>query len=1132
MEPTLPTQGIFSLRPHQLGLAVACAVVALEAGAACEPKAGTLTAVEGRVEVRSNTGGNWQAATLRQPLCPGDQVAVRGPGRAAVVLSQNVLVRLDQNTTLTLPPTADSGELGLSRGIVHVISRFSKRFGVITPFVNAMVDGTEFTVASHEQDAQVVVAEGRVRTGNAAGEKILGPGDAIEARADSAPGSITVRPLDAVAWAIHYPQVARIGSRELSHHPEALRQKLETAQREADRGHFLAALDALGQTPTTDPTVAALKAGILLGLGRVDEATALLSSHSQQSHPSLAATSAIVHVARNENAQAEAAARQAVALDETSVAAQLALSYVLQATRHLPEARAVAEHATLLAPNDPVAWARRAELELNLGNATAGGEAARRVLSLDPDTQRARALAAFARLLRSETEAARGEFLAALETDDSDPLTHFGLGLALMRLGDTEGGRREVEIAALLDPSNAELRSYLGRAYLEEARNKVAGAQFDLARRLDPASPTPWYFDAFLKLLEREPLAAIRNGEEALARNDNRSIMRSSELLDQDRAARTASLGAAYQQVGFAAAAQATAINALDDDVQSTSAHRLLADAYAETPRFETARLGELLQAQLRQPIGQWPLPPQFVMPPLPTLDGPRAASPEEATSFFDRKPDRFAATLATGTRETQSGSLVASHSWERGQISVGAFDYRGRGLDERMADTHLSGGRVNAQFALTSDTMVLGEIRHSERNGGDLDRSLFDGPINTDHRIINDLYRVALRHTFGNGEEFIAEANTQRIRERVEDLFQSSGLDNNADATLGQRSKAMSALYSLQRDWGNVTTGATAFRLAGARDVNLSFAPSAAPDMILGAYTLPTVQLRSDRDTVFSYGQWRLTPVVTLHGGAEYVRLDELNNTKSERINGKLGIVARLNNGTTLRGAFFQGVSGSKYDRESLAPTQFAGFNQVFDDTNGTRWRRAAAGVEQRFGNGVNTGLEVSARHMDVPIPDFFSSSNDLEAWKEQLHRAHLTLPLGQKVAFSLEWRHEEIKAPDNTALRDSFNPYKVRTNLIPARLWFKTGPTDTLLEHWTVDQHAALLSSAGSETRAQSKFSVTNLRFSVPMASNRLTLSLGIYNVFDRQFRFQNTDLNGDPRVPLFYPQRTALLQGNLRF
>lgn len=75
MEQTSPVQQFFPLRPQQLGLAVALALLALEANA-CDPQAGTLSALEGRVEVRSSAGGNWQAATPRQVLCPGDQVAV------------------------------------------------------------------------------------------------------------------------------------------------------------------------------------------------------------------------------------------------------------------------------------------------------------------------------------------------------------------------------------------------------------------------------------------------------------------------------------------------------------------------------------------------------------------------------------------------------------------------------------------------------------------------------------------------------------------------------------------------------------------------------------------------------------------------------------------------------------------------------------------------------------------------------------------------------------------------------------------------------------------------------------------------------------------------------------------------
>ncbi|HQO30434.1 MAG TPA: tetratricopeptide repeat protein, partial [Accumulibacter sp.] len=380
-----------------------------------------------------------------------------------------------------------------------------------------------------------------------------------------------------------------------------------------------------------------------------------------------------------------------------------------------------------MAPDHPLAWARRAELELALARVTAGAESARHALALAPDTPRAQAMAAFARLLMGQVEAAIAEFEAALSLNGAEPLAHFGLGLAHVRQGDFVAGRREIEIAVLLDPSNAELRSYLGRSYLAEKRDRLAGEQFDLARRLDPASPTPWYFDAFRKQQSRDFLAAIADGEQALAHNDRRAVLRSDELLDQDRAARAASLGDAYREVGWYGPMQTQAMDALEDDPQSVAAHRLLADAYTGVPRFETARLSELLQVQLRQPIGQMPLPPQFVMPALPVFDGPRSISPDEGSGFFVRQPWHFASSLLAGTQDTRAVSLVAAHAGEAAQISLGAFDYRRRALVDGQADTRLSGLRLNGLLALSAQTMLHAELRQSERQSSDLTTSLFD---------------------------------------------------------------------------------------------------------------------------------------------------------------------------------------------------------------------------------------------------------------------------------------------------------------------------------------------------------------------------------------------------------------------
>ncbi|HOY00638.1 FecR domain-containing protein [Zoogloea sp.] len=1130
----------FALRPLYLGLSLTFSGLSAASfsALACDPPAGHLAATEGRIEVRAAGEGQWRIATPRQPLCPGDQVAVRGPGRAAVVLAQDVLVRLDHNTTLTLPGSAATGELKLPQGVVHVISRFSRRFGIITPFVNAFVDGTEFTVTSDDSRARVVVAEGRVRTGNSAGELRIEAGQAIEARVGSAPAGITVRPLDAVAWAIHYPQVQHLRPVELATYPEATRQALAAAQGELAAGRARNALDHLAPLSAVDstPALAALKAGVLLGLGQVDAAGALVARFAPGTHPALDATATVIRVARNDPAALETA-RQNVERNPDAPAAQLAYSYALQAARQLPAALEAARRATALSPDAPLAHARQAELELGLGRAGPGGDAARRALTLAPDTPRAAALAAFALLLTGNTSAAAADFAAALARNDTDPLAHFGLGLALMRQGQTEAGRREVEIAALLDPANAELRSYLGRAYMEEARSKVAGDQFDLARRLDPGSPTPWYFDAFRQLREGEPLAALYNGEEALARNANRSVLRSGTLLDQDRAARSASLGAAYQQVGLAAPAQAAAMNAIESDPASPAAHRLLADAYAEVPRFEGARLSELLQANLRQPIGQWPQAPQFVMPPLPLFDGPRAISPDEATAFFERKPTRFAATVGGGSHSAMAASALLSHAWDQGQISFGSFDYRYAGLTDTISDTHLAGSRLDARVLLTPGTTLLAEARHTERHGGAQYRNLFDGQAtNLLRRNLNDLGRIALHHELGEGDEILVEANTQRFRELQKDYLQyrsqAIGLDINSEGQERHRTRGLSALYTRQREKLGLSVGATTARLSGKQDIGATMALSMDPRIVLDITKLPTRTLTTDRDTAFGYAQWRVTPALTLHGGADYVRFEDTGRSQAERINGKLGAVLRPATGTTLRAAVLQGVSGSRYDAENLAPTQFAGFNQVFDDISGTRWRRVAVAAEQHLSDRLSGGLEASWRWLDAPMVDPGASNGyHLEDWKESLHRAHLAFPFGRRALLSAEWRRENIRYEGgNKLVRDT--PWKVDTDLLPLRLWLKTGRAEVLLEHWLVRQRASQIASTGAESDARSTFTVTNLRLSLPLVPQRVNASLGVYNLFDRDFRFHNTDLNGAPRVSLFYPQRTLMLQGQLHF
>ncbi len=57
----------------------------------------------------------------------------------------------------------------------------------------------------------------------------------------------------------------------------------------------------------------------------------------------------------------------------------------------------------------------------------------------------------------------------------------------------------------------------------------------------------------------------------------------------------------------------------------------------------------------------------------------------------------------------------------------------------------------------------------------------------------------------------------------------------------------------------------------------------------------------------------------------------------------------------------------------QTLEPTQVAGFNQLFDEYNGTKAQRMGIGGDARIANNVYGGVELSKRHLEVPT----SSSN-----------------------------------------------------------------------------------------------------------------------------------------------------------
>ena len=231
---------------------------------------------------------------------------------------------------------------------------------------------------------------------------------------------------------------------------------------------------------------------------------------------------------------------------------------------------------------------------------------------MNPDLARTQTVLGFAWLTEVKTKKAKAAFEKAIQLDQSDPLPRFGLGLAIIREGNLDQGRAEIEVAVSLDPDNSLLRSYLGKALYEEKRDKKAEQQFIIAEELDPKDPTPYLYDAIRKQTENRPVEALQDIQKSIELNDNRAVYRSRQLLDSDLAARSASLARVYSDLGFNQLALVEGWKSVNTDPADFSAHRFLSDSYSALPRHEVARVSELLQAQLLQPINITPLQPHL----------------------------------------------------------------------------------------------------------------------------------------------------------------------------------------------------------------------------------------------------------------------------------------------------------------------------------------------------------------------------------------------------------------------------------------------------------------------------------------------------------------------------------------
>ncbi len=1097
---------------------------------------GYLITVQGTVEVSSAAGGTWQPARLDTPVCTGDIVRVGEKSRAGIYFADiETVAYLDQNTT-TRPaerPAERSLILDLLEGALNFLSREPRSLEIRTPFVNAGVKGTEFEVrveldrpaAERPSEpfsgrAVVTLLEGRVEARTAQDTKFLVSGQAGEVRGNCPSGiSLELLQRDPTCNVPEGTQALRVYARL----PNAVQWALYYPPITTDR-------------PTGLPPDLA-EANRLLARGRVDEALPILCAGSARGETS--ALIAIIELTRNDPLGGRSAtdacgrpsqrdnrqraldfAEQAVRMTPRSAAAWVALSYARQAYGKLDEARQALEKGVEADPQDPLVHARLAEIWLSLGYRDRALEAAATAKQLASGLSRTQTVYGFAALAEIDIDGARFAFTRAIQLDSADSLPRLGLGLAKIRDGEIAAGRRELEIAAGLDPQNSLIRSYLGKAYFEEKRGNLDAAQFDLAKALDPNDPTPWLYDAIRLETENRPVEALHAIQRSIELNDNRAVYRSRFDLDEDAAVRSTSLGRIYDDLGFEQLALVEGSKSLSYDPANHSAHRFLADSYAALPRHEIARASELLQSQLLQPLNSDPVQPQLAETDLNILAGigPAEVGFSEFTPLFQRNDLRFNASGIVGNHETYSDETVLSGIAGRTAFSIGQFHYQSDGFrpnNDLQHDIY----NLFGQVALTDDFDLQFEYRHRETEQGDLqlnfDPSAFSETSRRDVKL--DAARLGLHHAPSPRSDLLFSLI---YADRTEEQSQDDGVAFNSDSE--NEGYDVQAQHLLTGSGYNLVTGAGAYYIDVHGLTSFDFTdvagepcpPGFEPCEIISDSTIKQVNAYAYLDVV-----WPSDVTWTLGLAVDSFDQGSLEETD---INPKLGLQWDLTDRIRVRAAYFETLKRALVVNQTLEPTEVAGFNQFFDDINGTRARRYGVAIDAMLNADLYAGVEGSRRDLKVPELDVDTGLFETEDEQEDAIRGYVFWIPDEHWSVAADFRYERFEA-------DATGEGELKqTNTLSAPIAVRYfGESGFFAEFAATFVHQKIdVIPPATIPQNDDQFVVLDAAIGYRFPRRLGIVSFEVRNLLDERFLFQEPDIDDpEPSSPRFLPDRTFL-------
>jgi hypothetical protein len=272
------------------------------------------------------------------------------------------------------------------------------------------------------------------------------------------------------------------------------------------------------------------------------------------------------------------------------------------------------------------------------------------------------------------------------------------------------------------------------------------------------------------------------------------------------------------------------------------------------------------------------------------------------------------------------------------------------------------------------------------------------------------------------------------------------------------------------------------------------------------------TAGLDLQHGNAYVYSYINLIKNVTFTVGVSYDNADsEFLGEVKDMFNPKFGIVWNPFPRTTIRAAVFRTLNRTLITGQTLEPTQVAGFNQFFDDFNLTEAWRYGGAIDQKFTKNLFGGVEISKRTLKVPFLSGGPAGNVTKEsdWDEYMGRAYLFWAPHAWLTLRAEYVYERVKREEPFVQGAS----EADTHRVPLGINFfhPSGVSAQLgVTYNNQDGKFGGFFATDPIRQGSESFWLVDASINYRLPKRYGFITLGATNLFDKNFRFFETDLN----------------------